>query len=389
MKKRIINIGILCISIATLIVFLEFILRFIPSVFISPYKPSCNSSDFRFLVEKDQKKGYDFKKNMTKMDAYVSNGLAYELKYEIWSNHLGCFDMPYHGEKKYILLLGDSFTTCFSSFNDMWGTKVEALLGIRVLKCGVVGYATRQELIKAEEIISKVGNRPNLIVVGYFLDDVVADWNFAFTPNRTNKPHTEIPNLKKWLTEHSCLYNLTRERMRSLLLKLPSLRKYCVTKKIIVPYTSIVEFYYNPDINAQLTRNCEDLKTLKNLAYKNNAEFLVVIIPLREQVYPFLYNWNGIDYQEPNRLLHKIFEKERIRYIDLLPLFKKYANQKPRTKLDPKNDLFWQYDRHWNVKGNHLASLLVSEYILQNNLVKIAGRSERLVSIREKLNVFH
>ena len=55
----------------------------------------------------------------------------------------------------YILLVGDSFTHSYAPFPDKWGTRIEKLLHYRVLKCGVTGYGTKQEWLKAAEIISK------------------------------------------------------------------------------------------------------------------------------------------------------------------------------------------------------------------------------------------
>ena len=78
--------------------------------------------------------------------------------------------------------MGDSFTHSFAPFPDKWGTQIEKLLHYRVLKCGVTGYGTNQELEKAKEIIAKVNHQPQLIIVGYFWNDISDDYSF---PNLT------------------------------------------------------------------------------------------------------------------------------------------------------------------------------------------------------------
>ena len=100
------------------------------------------------------------------------------MEYDIWSNELGCFDEPYRGEKDVILLVGDSFTHSYAPFADKWGTRLEKLLHYRVLKCGVNGYGTRQELLKAQEIIARIHRSPRLIIVGYFWNDLLDDSAF-------------------------------------------------------------------------------------------------------------------------------------------------------------------------------------------------------------------
>ena len=119
-------------------------------------------------------KGFDIKPNVKGIPLSVDN----RVEYRIWSNELGCFDEPYHGEKNYILLVGDSFTHAYAPFPDKWGTRIEKLLHYRVLKGGVTGYGTYQELLKAKEIIAKVKNRPQLIIVGYFWNDLSDDYSF-------------------------------------------------------------------------------------------------------------------------------------------------------------------------------------------------------------------
>ena len=58
------------------------------------------------------------------------------------------------------------------------GTLLEGNLGMRVLKCGVSGYGTRQELLKAEKIVGAVRHVPKLVVLGYFLNDLDDDYRF-------------------------------------------------------------------------------------------------------------------------------------------------------------------------------------------------------------------
>ncbi len=71
--------------------------------------------------------------------------------------------------------------------------------------------------------------------------------------------------------------------------------------------------------------------------------------------------------------------------MDLLPLFEKYEDQRPRKFLSSSKDLYWRYDGHWNIKGNHLVGLLVAKYILENNLIPIIHKDEKLILINQKL----
>ncbi|MGB9294480.1 MAG: hypothetical protein WCB64_14310, partial [Desulfobaccales bacterium] len=122
----------------------------------------------------------------------------------------------------------------------------------------------------------------------------------------------------------------------------------------------------------------------------NGAQLLIVIIPTKEQVYPFLFDWKsaGLDRERPNKKLTTFFNRTGIKYIDLLPLFGKYADQRPRKFLSPSKDLYWRYDGHWNIKGNDLAGLLVAKYILEHNLISTTSTDEKAILINQKLQEY-
>ena len=130
--------------------------------------------EYRYYLKPELQAGFDIQENFPKTTARVED----HYYYDFWSNELGCFDKPYNGEKDYVLLVGDSFTHMFASYEDKCGTIVENLLDVRVLKCGVVGYGTKQEYIKAQKIISKVKHPPELIIIGYFINDLTDDYVF-------------------------------------------------------------------------------------------------------------------------------------------------------------------------------------------------------------------
>lgn len=91
-----------------------------------------------------------------------------------------------------------------------------------------------------------------------------------------------------------------------------------------------------------------NLKDIKISADIMGAKLLVVIIPTKEQVYtclrPLLLK--DVDWDYANKRLSAFFEKEKISCLDLTPLFRDYANQEPRRRLDSEKDLYWRNDNH-------------------------------------------
>jgi hypothetical protein len=402
LKKWALNAGLILLSVMAVLALLETTLHF---------------TSYRYLLTRDRHlrnyyqfdpvKGFDIKPNVK--DKLVS--VDQRIEYRLWSNELGCFDEPYRGEKDYILLVGDSFTHSYAPFPDKWGTQVEKLLHCRVLKGGVPGYGTYQELEKAKEIISKIKQKPQLIIVGYFWNDIVNDFWFPdltvvdgflveaakYKDPKTNQLSEE--KLEKrytlWDRWFSGAYPLSFGEM---------VRYYLDQHLIVVNLINDAFVRVFPRNNFVCTkpskflafedetknwniweRHLRNLMAFKDLAALNQANLLVVLIPTNTQVYPFLAEHQGIDLERPNQILGQFLKAQGIDYLDLLPLMRTYADQQRRPFLNPDRDLYWRYNSHWSIRGEHLAGFLVSRYILEHRLVEVPDGATRLNNIKEKL----
>jgi hypothetical protein len=405
LKKWGFNTGLIALSLTVALSCLEFALRFTSYKYLLT-----RDRHLRHYYQADPVKGFDIKPNVKSIPMSVDN----RIEYRIWSNELGCFDEPYHGEKQFILLVGDSFTHSFAPFQDKWGTQIEKLLDYRVLKCGVTGYGTGQELDKAKAVINQVKNKPQLIIVGYFWNDLNDDFAFpgltvvdGFLVNslkyrdpKTNKLLTEkvakhytlreklfsgtyplswSEMVRSYLDQHLIIMNLINDTLARIL---PGEKlDYAVSYKFMAfePEDRIWKFWQ---------QHLQNLKAFKELAATDQANLLVVLIPTNLQVYPFLAAHQDIDLERPNRVLARFLKTQGIDYIDLLPLMRSYADETPRPTLNPEKDLYWQHNSHWSVRGEHLVGLLVSQFILEHNLVQVPDREARLRDIEARLKAF-
>ncbi len=405
LRRWALNAGLIILSLLVALSCLEVALRFTSYRYLLT-----RDRHLRYYYQADPVKGFDIKPNVTSIPLSVDN----RIEYRIWSNALGCFDEPYHGEKQFILLVGDSFTHSFAPFPDKWGTQIEKLLHYRVLKCGVTGYGTGQELEKAKEVIKQVKNQPRLIIVGYFWNDLNDDIAFpgltvvdGFLVNslkyrdpKTNQlltaqvtkhytlweklfsgtyPLSWGEMIRYYLDQHLIIMNLINDTLARLL---PGKKfDYTMSNKFMA---------FEPEEKNRKSwqRHLQNLTAFKDLATANHANLLVVMIPTNTQVYPFLAPHADIDLERPNRVLSRFLKTQGIDYIDLLPLMRSYADSTPRSHLNPDKDLYWQHNSHWSIKGDHLVGLLVSRYILEHNLVQVPDREARLKDINAKLADF-
>lgn len=186
LREFFIGAVLIVVSVTLSVFILEFVLRLTPLVRLLP-----NPGIPRYYYQADREIGYDIAPNFpTTTSTFRAEGLT-DTSHDIWSNELGCYDIPYHGEQPYVLLLGDSFTWGYAPFDDIWGTVVEKNIGTRILKCGVAGFGTQQELVKAERLLKKLPS-PSLLLLAYNANDAADDANM---PNRFVYNGMLIPNL--------------------------------------------------------------------------------------------------------------------------------------------------------------------------------------------------
>lgn len=406
LRSWVYNGGLIALSVLVALMGLEIALHFTPYRYLLT-----RDRHLRYYYQLDPVKGFDIRPNVKKIPLSVDNRVAYH----IWSNELGCFDEPYHGEDRYILLMGDSFTHSFAPFADKWGTQIEKLLNYRVLKCGVTGYGTGQELEKAKEIIQKINKKPQLIIVGYFWNDISDDDSF---PNLTVVDGFMVPSMKykdpktdtiaaeKLAKKYSWWEKLFSDTYP---LRFDQVVNYYLDQHLIVmnlindaavrllpgkkfAYANANRFVAfqedKPWVLKAWKRNLQKVAAFKELAAANQARLLLVLIPTNTQVYPFLASHEGLDLERPNKIMGAFLQAQGIDYLDLLPFLRAYADATPRPTLNPEKDFYWRHNSHFSIRGEHLVGLLVARYILEHKLVQASDCKEKLGAIEAKLQDF-
>lgn len=406
-KKWLNNLIIVLISIVVSIISAELILRVVFPLSRTDY------SKQKHYYKVDEELGFDINESFNKKVQFEAEG---RFSFPVWSNECGCFDEKYNNEEDFVLLVGDSFVWGYVPYEDTIGKTIEALVGKRVLKCGVGGYETKSELIKTKKVLKKVNKLPKLIIVGYFAgNDLSERWVFpeetvidgfrvfqtiivdfptgakkTFSRQElTDRMKTETSNymIKNWLNTHLVLYNLAK---RSIFI-----RKIGEKAGIVGPLSTSIPMSMElpekyPWLYDAWNLQLSDIKEFKRYADSIEAGLLFILIPHRFQVYEFMQQKHSdVDYELPNRILGDFFQKEKIEFLDLLPFFKKYSDQSPRKYLDPIRDLYYKLDGHWSPLGSRLAGLLTSRYILEKNLIKIDNGTDRLLTIENALEDFN
>lgn len=382
-----INFLLVIASILGTVAAVEIVLRF------THYRYYFIKSPLNWLCP-DDSAGYDICENVAPIRIEGA-----EYFYSIWSNELGCFDLPYRGEKNYILLVGDSFTFGHVPFKTKLGTLLEKYLGYRVLKCGVGGYGTLQAYYKIKKIIKKTNMAPQMIIVGYWmgddlsndfenfqegitLDDDASSKNEEWKYSIYQKSQSLQRNIRTWARDHLALYHIFN---KSVVVRRLAQRVGFID--ILVDNSEFASVLEYPWLTQAWELHLKNVMHIKELADTYNARLLFVLIPTNTQVYDFLRPSGKFDFNRPNRILGEFFEKNGIEYLDLTPLLRRFANQKQRLRWDNQDDLFWEHDIHLNVKGNKLAALFIAQHILDKKLLEIKEDPQKKEMIVNKLNI--
>ncbi len=366
MKKFLLNAGLIVASLLVTVICAELVLRLTSYAKLLPF-----SGVPKYYYEADKDAGYDISPNVASSTMRFVDGA-----FPIWSNSLGCFDTPYNGEQPYIFLSGDSFAWGFSPFADKWGTELQTLLGARIVKCGVPGYGTKQELAKTTKTLATLP-KPTMIIVSYFANDPNDDAAFPnslvyqgqLIKNLSNDPtltydqlQQKLPQYAQWAQEY-CMWNMPVHpalqavkcylRNHSILYLLAQSAIKDIAPKQLLQDVGIVnqEPASVPTTDASFAAHLANIAGLKNLAQKEGSKLLFVFIPPKEDTYA---TTTSTTYAAEEAFM----QKQGITYFDPLSQFRAAA-------AATSSPLYWQDDLHFNPEGNHLFGLLVAQYMFE------------------------
>ncbi|KKW40374.1 MAG: hypothetical protein UY89_C0001G0005 [Parcubacteria group bacterium GW2011_GWA1_54_9] len=381
-KSFVINGLLILVSIAVTLVVVDVLLHYTPMKWRYMYPLNVQGEYFVW----NPALGFDIAPNF----GTTTHSFA-ELSYPVWSNDIGCYDYPYDGQSPYIYVAGDSFTWGYTPLDEKWSKVVERSTGTRTMNCGVPGYGTRQEVIKAQRDIEHLSRPPALIVVAHYENDaaddamfpsstayhgyVVPSWlycdsqfMFATSPlvatTTCNVSKPDFPVLKKIKTElaaRSVLYLMAKrqfgipDKLRRTLMGIAP--NWLLRNGLAYENQS---WFENGSAILDDTRywdiHFKNVQAFKTLADTVHSKLVVVFIPQRESVMA-----TSTRSQSANERTERYLRQHGIAYIDLLQVLR---------EVDPSATvLYWPNDVHWTPAGNALAGSIIGEYIKRQGLL--------------------
>ena len=282
-----------------------------------------------------------------------------------------------------ILALGDSFVW------GAYGTELEEHFlkileeklnqkskdkNFQVLKAGVPGYGTDQELLYLKNEGIKL--KPDMILLHFYTNDF--DDNIVSGERGANekgqlvmkreKKQNLLVTVRNFLFNHLHSYRLMERTAVNLVG--PTLGSLVGGDTIYNTneISNVYETTYSDAALLKIGKTFELIEEMNQFAQENDLPFIVVLIPAKFQVYADLQedirkeNQNTqYDFEKPNKMLVAWTTKRYITVIDLLPEFKTHQNE----------DLYWTLNPHWNKAGNQKAAELLYENLIDQKEISV------------------
>jgi hypothetical protein len=298
-----------------------------------------------------------------------------------------------------ILVLGDSFTEAMQvPLQDTTVKRLEELLNqnggrrFEVINAGVMGWGTDQEFLYYGAEGYKY--RPDIVLLFSLPFNDVADSSPQLNPGKSTyfsledgelvRHHEPISTaagnwarFKTALRRYSQLYQVLVYAMKhnrqvlgvfqTLGLAPPSPAEAEIPAGYLIFAPE-----YPPELEAAWAINRALLRSFEQEVKEHGSRLVVVIWPVREQLYPDLWqetlraypqmqtiSW---DRQKPDRLLMNFLDGQNIPYLYMFPAFQEYIRNGDRR-------LYFQYDGHPNSEGHQLASRLIYRYLVDHSFI--------------------
>jgi hypothetical protein len=250
------------------------------------------------------------------------------------------------------VVVGDSYASCASvELEECWVELLEQQTGQDFANLGVVGYGPQQE----QRLLARYGLplEPQLVIWTFFANDLNDAWRFEqFGTGAAREGKFWQNPLKAWLARHSALYTIGAFFWYNRYLFSNMAR----ADGEVVPRESNTVWWLTytdlsiPEVARGFTLTQEALLAARDQTRRSGAEFVVLILPFREQVYadPVLKP----RFDRLNQALVEFCRQNEIEVIDLTAALRAEAASEPAL-------IFYSKDIHFNARGNELVAELV------------------------------
>lgn len=223
---------------------------------------------------------------------------------------------------------------------------------VEVINAGVYGY----DIIQYRELFYRLLKyEPDAVFLGFCLEN---DFNITPLKNDTTvegvrvEPETSFKYKARNFINNLHLVALVRDR---LYINFPKIRNLMLSLGVNNKRDIFLK-EYTPALRKSMSETGAVLKEMQDECSKRGIKFIVLLVPLKEQVYcrEEINKFDGYDVDRPNKALKEVLTASRVDYLDLLgPLILESERTKDR--------LYFDIDPHWTKYGQAVVEKSIFE----------------------------
>jgi hypothetical protein len=303
---------------------------------------------------------------------------------QILNSRMGFRTYPVEqGDRIEVAVVGDSFSFCFTEFEDCWVTRFEANTGLRTMNLaqGSTGSMSHWRFI---DTFGRAF-QPPLVIWQWFGNDFNEDYQLALTRGETQPlGETIVPDYEgdapaplRWLRENSVAWVVIETALFGEEAYISDFERYHFTPAHTVEiggqtlsfgqkYEQIAMNVNDPRVAYGIPTTREALQNAKTTIEGWGGEFVVFLIPTREEVYGrYTAEALGDDmaiYTGARETMLDLCTELELTCYDLLPDLLPYAE---RGEM-----LYYIDDMHLNSRGNEVVESLVRTWLIELELIE-------------------
>lgn len=282
------------------------------------------------------------------------------------------------GDEIDVAVVGDSFSFCFTEFDDCWVTRFEAETGLRTMNLaqGSTGSMSHWRFIET----FGQAFQPPLVIWQFFVNDFNEDYQLAVTRGEVAPIDygPKVPDYAKeagpiltWLRGNSVAWVVAETALVGEQAYISDFERFYFTRPHTIEYNGhtlkfgqlyeqVATDWDDPRNTSGIPMTTDALRMAKETVEGWGGRLAVFLIPTREEVYrpltaPILGDEAVDKLGDPRREMLKICDDLDLTCLDLLPQLQSYA--------EAGEHLYYTEDMHLNPRGNAVVAELVRGWL--------------------------
>lgn len=301
---------------------------------------------------------------------------------QILDSRMGFRTYPVNqGDQIDVAVVGDSFSFCFTAFEDCWVTQFEANTGLRTMNLaqGSTGSMSHWRFIET----FGQAFQPPLVIWQWFGNDFNEDYQLALTRGETQAVgetvvpdyHQDDPAILKWLRSNSVAWVVTETALFGEEAYISDFERYHFTPEYEVEiggqtltfgqkYEQIAMNTDDPRVAYGIPTTRAALQNAKAAVEGWSGRFVVFLVPTREEVYSEYTDsllGEKLDiYTGARETMLDLCEELDLTCYDLLTDLQQYGDEL----------LYYADDMHLNPLGNQVVAERVQKWLVELNAIE-------------------